>query len=260
MAVTNTFTTAGSDPNVGGVFPQQYADSLQRRLNDNNNWKETTNWLLSDSQLANFPYMATADEPAMRTSVTRGASFTWNGFTLTNDQLRINTLDIMPVFVDYADLGQIGSMANFVALGERMGQIVNNRVGSLTLAQHALWTDFDNASIGGAAGNITVSATNVDDIITGVVREIEEANGFELLSEKGSFIEWRPADKEYLTKFAQANGFQLADKALKDGLVNGYYFMGMFHYVSNRHTAGHLFGGVRKIMQLGLLRGTWGRM
>lgn len=264
MAVTNTFTmSSGQDPNTGGVFPQQYSDSLQRRLNDNNNWKETCNWMLSDSQLSNFPYMAAADEPTVRTSVTRGASFTWNGFTLTNDQLRINTLDVVPVFVDYADLTQIGSMGNWVALGERMGQIVNDRVGALVGAQHASWTDFGQETLdSGASGTtqITVSATNIDDIIRGVEREVEEANGYEFIRTNGLFVEWGPAQKEYLAQYAQANGFQLADKALKDGLVNGYYFMGFTHYVSNNNAANHLFAGIKGVFQLGLLRSTWGRM
>ena len=36
-------------------------------------------------------------------------------------------------------------------------------------------TLFDGDEIGGAAGSITVSPTNVDDIMRGLLREIEEA-------------------------------------------------------------------------------------
>jgi len=36
--------------------------------------------------------------------------------------------------------------------------------------------------------------------------------------------------------------------------------MGMDHYVSNSHAAGHLFGGVKRIMQLGLLSSTYGQI
>jgi len=35
--------------------------------------------------------------------------------------------------------------------------------------------------------------------------------------------------------------------------------MGLYHYVSTSHTANHLFGGVRKIMKLGLLKSTFGK-
>ena len=254
--MANTFTTAGSDPNVGGVYPQEYADSVQRRLNDVINWKDTCDWMLSSSNTLNFPYMSTEFTAQ---SGTRGTAYSFSDFTITNDQVRIVNQDVVPVYVDYADLAQF-TLLDWIRLGERMGQVVNTRVGTLVLAQHASWTDFDNASIGGAAGNITVSATNIDDIVRGVSREIGEANGMELAAERGMFIEWRFSDKEYLEQYAQANGFQLADAALKNGIPNAYYFMGMHHYVSNRHTAGHLFAGVRKTFQLGLLRSTWGRL
>ena len=57
------------------------------------------------------------------------------------------------------------------------------------------------------------------------------------------------------------NGFVLADKALKDGVGDdGYYFMGMYHYVSNSHASGHLFGGVRGLFHLGILRATNGQI
>lgn len=223
--------------------------------------------MLSESQLLNFPYMSTEFDTQ---AGTRGTAFSWEAFTLKNDQVQINGKDVLPVFIDYADLAQIGSMANWIKLGERMGQVVNDRVGELTLdsTRHALWTDFGQETLdSGASGTtaITVSATNIDDIVRGIEREVEEANGFQMIQEKGLFIEWRPRDKEYLAQYCQANGFQLADKALKDGLVNGYYVLGFTHYVSNRHAAAaagvqHLFGGVRKVMQLGLLGSTWGRM
>ena len=35
--------------------------------------------------------------------------------------------------------------------------------------------------------------------------------------------------------------------------------MGADHYFSNEHTANHVFAGVKKVMRLGILRGTYGR-
>ena len=55
------------------------------------------------------------------------------------------------------------------------------------------------------------------------------------------------------------NGFNLADTALKNGIESGYHFMGVDHFVSNSHTAGHLFAGVKKIMCLGILSSTYGK-
>ena len=56
------------------------------------------------------------------------------------------------------------------------------------------------------------------------------------------------------------NGFNLADKALKNGIKTGYHFMGVDHYVSNSHTSGHLLGGVKKVIQIGILKSTWGQI
>jgi hypothetical protein len=180
-------------------------------------------------------------------------------FALTNDTLDINTYKPVPVFIDRADLAQC-SLVNQMELAERQGAIVDEWVESAVLANHAAWTNFDNASIGGSAGNITVSATNIDDIIRGIKREIGEANGQDMADRQGVFIVWRYADLEILEQFAQANGFNLADKALKNGIKTGYHFMGVDHYVSNSHTAGHLFAGVKKVQQVGILKETYGQI
>jgi len=70
---------------------------------------------------------------------------------------------------------------------------------------------------------------------------------------------WRAADFEILEAFVQANGFNTADQALKEGTVEGLHYLGADHYWSNDHTAGHVFAGVKKVERLGILRGTYGR-
>ena len=40
----------------------------------------------------------------------------------------------------------------------------------------------------------------------------------------------------------------------------GKYAFGVYHYVSESHTAGHVFAGVRKIQQIGLLKSTFGKI
>jgi len=163
------------------------------------------------------------------------------------------------MFIDRADEAQT-SYASQMELADLQGTLVNEYYETDMLANHGMWTNFDNSAIGGAAGNITVSASNIDDIIRGVKREIGEANGQAKMDMNGAFIVWRYADMELLEQFCQANGFNLADKALKNGVKNGYYFMGMYHYVSNSHTSGHLFGGVRNLFHLGILKATNGQI
>lgn len=254
--MANTFTTAGSDPNIGGVYPQEWATKLQERLDYPTNWKEVCNVVYSDSQFFNMPYMST--EPVIQTG-TRGTAYGFSDFTLTNDQLRISTYKPCPIFIDRADLAQC-KLASQMELADRQGRIINEWVESAVLANHAAWTDFDNSSIGGSAGNITVDVSNIDDIIRGIKREIGEANGQTLADRQGVFIIWRYSDLEVLEQFAQANGWTLADKALQNGIKTGYHFMGVDHYVSNSHTANHVFAGVKKVQQVGILKATYGQV
>ena len=193
------------------------------------------------------------------TTGTRGCSYAFSEFTLINDQLLINTFKICPVYLDRADLAQC-TLASQMEIADRQASLINEALESAVLAGHGGWTDFTNASIGGSAGTITVSINNIDNIIRGIKREIAENNAQNLADRNGIFIVWRATDLELLEEFAQANGFNLADTALKNGIQSGYHFMGVDHYVSNSHTAGHVFAGVKKIMQVGILSATYGKV
>lgn len=232
---------------------------LQERLDYPTNWKEVCNVIYSDTQVFNLPYMST--EPVIQTG-TRGTAYGFSDFALTNDTLTINTYKPVPIFVDRADLAQC-KLVNQMELADRQGSIINEWVESAVLADYGSWTDFGGLSItgsGAATDAITVSSSNIDDIIRGLKREIGEANGQNLADRNGIFIIWRYADLEILEQFAQANGFNLADTALKNGLKSGYHFMGVDHYVSNSHTSGHLMAGVKKIEQVGILKSTYGQV
>lgn len=203
--------------------------------------------------MLNNPY--TTDATVQTTA--RGSAYTHQDVVITNESITINGVGNIAQFIDRADLAQT-DYAKQMDLAESQGTLLDEFVESKMLAAHADWTDFDNASIGGGAGNITVSIANIDDIVRGIKREIGEANGRKRMQRDGAFIIWREADLEILEAYAQANGFQLADKALKDGVAPGYFFLGMYHYVSNSHTSGHVFAGVRKAYHLGIVKDTWG--
>ena len=248
MAIPNTYNT--------GVFPTEWTTKLQERLDYPQTWKEVSDVIYTDTYIINNPYMSTSF--AAQTG-TRGCSYGFSEFALTNDTLTISTYKIVPVFIDQADLAQC-KLANQMELATRQASLLNEAIESAMLADHGSWTNFTNADIGGSAGNITVSATNIDDIIRGIKREIGENNAQNLFDRSGGFIIWRYADLELLEQFAQANGFNLADTALKSGVKSGYHFMGLDHYVSNSHTAGHLFAGVKKIYRIGILKSTYGQI
>lgn len=190
---------------------------------------------------------------------TRGTAYTHQTQQITIDTITIDQSSNIPMYVDHADEAQT-SYADQMEMADLQGTLISEYYETKMLAEHGQFTNFDNASIGGGAGNITVSASNIDDIIRGVKREIGEANGRRLQKRHGAFIVWRYADQEILEQFAQANGFMLADKALKNGIPDAYFFMGMYHYVSNSHTSGHLFAGVRKLFHLGICKDTNGQV
>jgi len=195
-------------------------------------------------------------------SVTRGTGHDMQTFVETAETLTISDGRDLGLFVDFADEAQ-SPWTTGVELFDRIGALLNEYIETQVLAQHATWTDFDNASIGGAAGNITVSVGNIDDIIRAVKREIREANGQRFMSQNGVGFVWRAKDFELLEGFVQANGFMTADAALKEGTVEGFRYLAANHYWSNEHAnaggADHIFAGVQKVQRLGVLKKTFGR-
>lgn len=255
--MANTFNT--------GTYEQVWATKLQERLNAPSCWKEICEVIYTDTQVVNLPYMST--EYTLQ-SGTRGTAYSHSDFALTNDTLTITKQDIVSVFQDRADLAQ-SNLANAAEHGARMGQIVDERLETLFLAQHAGWTNFgqedlDEVSAAGTTA-ITVSTSNIDNIVRRVKAVIATANGFELANKNGIAFVWRPADYAKLEESMASQGFSFADKVLVDGIFQdgvgiGKYAFGAWHYVSTKHATGHVFAGVRKIQQIGLLKSTYGKI
>lgn len=237
------------------VYAEEWTIKAQERLSENNKWKEICNVEYTDSRVLHNPYIT---DPTVQTTA-RGTAYTHQAVTITDDNVTINQIAILPQLIDRADLAQ-QTFVNQMELADRQAVLLNEAIETAMLAAHAQWTNFDNTGIGGAAGNITVSASNIDDIIRGIKREIREANGESLLERNGGFIVWRPADFEILEAYMQANGFVTSDSSLNNGSKQGMNYMGMSHYSSNKITAGHLFAGVKKLFHLGIVKATYGQV
>ena len=241
------------------IYTTDYETTLQARLARPQTWKEVCDVVYTDTRTVTTGYMSTV--PAVQT-VTRGTAFNPQDFVLTAENLTISTGRDMPIYVDFADLAQTGYNTQ-MEIAETQGDLLNEFIEANVLAQHASWTNIGEsggAITSGVTSAITVSASNVDDIIRGIKRIIRVANGQSRMRQYGVFIIWRAADFELLEAFVQANGFSLADIALKDGTVEGFRYMGVEHYWSNDHTAGHLFAGVKKTQKTGILRSLYGKM
>ena len=199
-------------------------------------------------------------------SGTRGSAYSHSDFTLTNDTLRIASTDLVSVFLDRADAAQ-QNLVNAASTGARQGDEINERVEDLFLAQYTGMTDFGSDGAGGFGlytATITTSVSNIDNITRAIKREIIKAKGSKLARRYGIFIVWRPEDFEKLEENMASQGFTFADQALRDGIMDadgiGKYAFGVYHYVSESHTANHVVAGVRKIQQLGLLKTTYGKI
>lgn len=135
--------------------------------------------------------------PTGATTVTRSTGLIGSSLTEVQESFNVSNGRDVGLFVDLGNLAQ-SPWTKPAELFDRIGALLNEAIEAAVLARHGSWTDFDNASIGGSAGNITVSANNIDDIIRGVKREIREANGQAMMNRHGVGFVWRAADFEYL--------------------------------------------------------------
>ncbi len=225
--------------------------------------------MYTDSGSIVLPYVSVANEPGTSTTISSQANRSvlsnvvpFASITQATETLQIISTEFIQSYLDFADQAQ-SNYASQAEHADLLSKKVNERVEALLLAGHADWTNIGDDGSGNVAlatTALTVTSTNVDDICRGVIEQIQTANGSGLLMENGGFVTWRPADWTKLTTFMQANGFTFADEALKDPTKMGQSALGLNHYWSTGHTAGHVFGGVRGAYKLGLSATTFGKV
>jgi len=239
----------------GVVYREEFLSTLQDRLADESLVEKVCKMEYTDTRVIHNPYLTAATA----SSYTRGSAYTPTRVTTTDDTATISTGYIASEYIDRADLAQ-ATFDDWMRIAEDLATSLGEALEAGMLANHAQYTDFDNASIGGAAGQITVSESNIEDIITGVKREVREAKGGQLANRNGYFFIWRPADFEKLEKYAAAQGFSLADRILINGLDKGVRLFGAEHYYSNQTTANHVFAGVKNVVTCGVCKSTYGKI
>jgi hypothetical protein len=246
------------------IYAEEWATKLQERLSEPVKWKNIANVIYTNTRVLHNPYLT---EMTVQTG-TRGSGYTPQDVTITDESVTISTYKIAPQVIDRADLAQT-TFVDQMVLADKQGVLLNEAIESALYANHAARTDFGDTGggvLGLAATQITVSATNIDDIIRAVKREIRKAGGQALLNRNGGFIVWRPADLELLEGFMQANGFTTADRGLDGGGAldaageQGIQYMGLTHYSSNLLTASHVYGGVKRCETIGIVKDTYGQV
>jgi hypothetical protein len=215
---------------------------------------------MTDTRVISSSYISVANMPAT-TGVTRGTGLAMSAMVEVAETLTISDDRDLGIYVDLADLAQ-SPWTKPAELFDRIGALLNEYIETQVLAQHATWTNVGDSAgtiASGVTTQITVSASNIDDIIRGVKRITRVANGQFLMNKNGIGFVWRATDFEFLEAFVQANGFTTADTALKEGTVEGLRYLGCDHYWSNDNAANHVFAGVKNVQRLGILRGTYGK-
>lgn len=240
------------------VYAEDWAIKLQERLSEVLKWKQICRVEYTDTKVLHNPYLT----DAVVQVGTRGSAYTQQAIVETDDNVTIDTFKILPQLIDRADLAQSTYMRQ-MEMADTQGVLLNEVIETDMMAQYASWTAMGDDGTGKlilGATPIAVTASNVDDIIRGVKREIRKANGETFAFRYGIFIVWRPQDFELLEAYVQANGFVTSDKGLEDGIEEGFRYMGVSHYSSNKYTAGHLFAGVKNIFHLGICKSTYGQI
>ena len=248
LGVTNTI-----------IYAEDWAIALQDRLQQQVKWKDICKVDYTNGRVLNNPYLT---DPTVQTGL-RGTPYTPQSIVETNESITINTFKILPQVIDRADLAQSTYMRQ-MEMADRQGVLLNEAIESALYASHASWTDFGAGDVAGTSTadttTITVSITNIDDIILTIIKTIEVANGQSLLARNGGFVVWRPADFLLLKSFMMSNGFASADMALRNGVTEGIDYMGLTHYTSNLLTVNHVFAGVKKAPYIGICKDTYGQV
>lgn len=235
---------------------------MRQRVNQLITWKDVMNVIFTNARTVVNSVLST--EPSVVTG-TRGTSYAFDDFTLTADTLTISNFRNIPIFIDEADRFQ-QSYFNQMEIADFQGKKILEYLESQVLAQHASWVDFGAGDLNNTStddtAQITISASNIDDLIRAMKRKVYTNNGADLAAENGFFVIWRPQDWELLEGFVWASGYSEADIALKNGIPaqKAFYYGGVNNYLSTGHTANHLFAGVRKVgKDIAINRGTWGQ-
>jgi hypothetical protein len=238
-----------------------YVAKMRERIALPTTWNDVLDVQYNDNRTIVRAAMTT--EPPV-VGGTRGTAYTYEDFVLASDTQTINQNYNIPILIDEADRAQ-QDYVSAMNIAAYQGEKISEKLESLYLAAHSNWTDFgltDLANTGDDdTSQITVSSANIDDIIRAIKRKLRVNNGVDFMVKNGAFIVWRPADFEALEAFVQANGYNPADMALVNGIPveKAFHYMGVDHYMSNSHTANHVFAGIKKIGILGILRATFGK-
>ena len=114
---------------------------LQERLSAPMVWSEICEVKYTDTGVVKNPYLTDA---TVQTG-TRYAAITGTAAATTDESVTVNDYSYAFQVVDDADLAQ-RSFSDYMELAENMSVVLDEAMETAMLAEHAQWTNFDNAS------------------------------------------------------------------------------------------------------------------
>ncbi len=235
-----------------------YETKLQERLSAPMVWKEICKVNYTDTGIVRNPYLT---DTTVSTG-TRGTGYTSVAVATVDETVSVTDYSYDAMHIDDADLAQ-KSFSDFMEVADNMGTMLNEAMETAMLLEHAQWTNLGDAGSGvpGTGTNvITVSISNVKAIIAFIKQTIRTAGGADMAARNGIFIQWREADFTLVELLASSEGFSTADDALKNGITQGFKYLNVEHYSTSKNVAGHVFAGVKKAMDVYVVKSTYGKM
>ena len=244
------------------VYPEAWAKTLQAELDEPTKYEDICEVIYTRDRVVNNPF---GTDPTVQ-SLTRNCAYSNVAIVATNEAVTVNGVGILAELIDRADLAQ-STYLSLMYRAKRQAVLLKEHLESNVYGDHAARADIgaeDLTTLGSnGATTITVSASNIDDIIRTVYATILLRNGASKLEQNGAFFVWRPQDFVHLLGFMQANGFNVSDSALRspgNPSTKGVDFMGFTHFTSNLLTANHVMAGVKKLYKLYVLPDTFGQI
>lgn len=241
------------------VIPSlQYETKLQERLSAPMIWKELCYVKYTDTGIVRNPYLT---DVTVSTG-TRGTGYTSVAIATVDETVTVSDYSYSAEHIDDADLAQ-KSFSDFMEIADNMGTLLNETMETAMLLEHAQWTNLGDAGggvIGANSNALTISISNIKAVIAGVKQIIRTAGGGEMANRNGIFIQWREADYTLVELLASSEGFNTADDALKNGIKQGFKYLGVEHYSTSKNVTGHVFAGVKKTFWAIVVKSTYGKV
>lgn len=241
------------------VIPSlEYETKLQERLSAPMIWKELCTVKYTDTGIIRNPYLT---DSTVSTG-TRGTGYTSVAVATVDETVTVSDYDYSAQHIDDADMAQ-KSFSDWMEIADNMGTMLNEKMETSMLAEHAQWTnlgDVGGGVIGAGSTQLTISISNIKAIIAGVKQIIRTAGGGTMANRQGIFIQWREADYTLVELLASSEGFNTADDALKNGINQGFKYLGVENYSTSKNVANHVFAGVKKAFWVAVVKSTYGKM